>query len=726
MPNLSCNTSATTQRFIIVPKLHVLGANISNNTFNTVDTVQKEIDSIKHGIFTNIVLHVNLDPKTDAFNTQDSLSTIVNAPETNWQKANTTFTNEMTYVDSLKSILYNEYNYLSKSMFPAGNTGFYDIPSDNILNFGVIYNKNTQAYEYCLIDEGNEKCNLSLESRLATYNYRSHIGGVAPGYEMADSDLRYYHHALIGNPVTVLPGFITSDFATWYIDDDLSSQDNLVNTWDYHTIKDLNIDVYKAIYYNNLIFNFYLGGTKINPTNPQYEDSTYQHDYSPENCINSLSQFPGLNTHFWETDTTTYYIGRNSSGTEGGIQYFRYYAPNMGYIIEGDGTSNINHEYQFRYTGSLFSNPNAYSSMLGHRGDGKVVRMPEFRTDLNNATIPYSSCTDNPHSMTKQTVRYSYKNVNGELKPRVPLKSGVSNKFFNDGSHSAYSNIPDAEEGYLSDRDSILVSKGVGPEYSLMSHTTSFQGGTGSHLNIKSIPEEIEFELFYCTNINNPFASQNLFNFGRKLNKFTSGFNTGILKESVQNKLTYNYTNPNENDFVHIQQLKDYTNSSLIYGCSWEMINNAQNVNKISNLLQNPTWWVTQPTCTVVTPTVDVNNIYIWENCGVPKFGSKKLIGKKDPVTGHYTYGKYFLAYFAHNLYLIDKITFDTYFYTAQEFMELVDDMIDPNDVGYLENCTSSFNVLYNNALDPFTNTSTDDLALSYNRCGFMKDGFEM
>lgn len=701
MANKSCNTSATTQHFIIVPKLHVLGANISGNTFNTVDTTQKEIESIKHGIFTNIVLHVNTDPKVDAFNTQDSLSTVVSGDENNWQKANSAFSSEMTYINTTKSILYNEYSYISKQILPQTMAnGFYDIPSDNILDFGVIYNKNTHAYEFCLIDEGNEKCNLTLEARLLTY----WDGSGSYIRSSDDADNRLYPHNLIGNTFTIPAGKQVSDFATYAPDDTLSGSDNIVNTWDSHNLLDLNPHMLDAVYYNNLIFNFFLCGTKIVPSNPIYEHGTYPYDYSAENAFYSFSDFPGENQYFWQ-QSPNYIRSRNSSGSNN-IQYFRYYTPAMGFITANlqPTPENVNHEYNFRYTGSILSNPNAYSSMLGHRADGKVVRMPEVRTDLNGASV--SLCTDNPHSMSKQTGRYSYKNVNGTLKPRVPLKSGVSNKLFNDN------NIPDAPEGYLSDRDSILVSKGIGPEYSLNSHHWGliylWSGGSLYGLKSYSAPREVEFELFYCSNINNPFASQNLFNFGRKLNKLTSGFNTGILKESVANKLTYNYSNPNENDFVHIQELKDYTNSSLIYGCEWEMLNTGQNVTRIQNLLNGSTsWWANQPACTNVIPTVDVNGVWIWENCGVPKFGSKKLIGKRDTATGHYTYGKYFLAYFAHNLYLIDDITFNTYFYTAQEFKEHIDTMIDPNDTGFAANAdeghsASAGPITFNNCIDPF------------------------
>lgn len=733
--NISCQHSANTQKFIVVPKLHVLGANIGSNVFNTVNTVEREINAIKHGIFSNIVLHSGFDPKYDPFDAQTSDNFAHYTPGTTdfseWISNN--YIQDMSYVDVNKSTVYNEYSYLTQMVAAQGSSSapnaFYSIPDDNILSFGVIRNKLTNQWEWCLIDEGNEKCNLTLESRLITY----FTGGTVDFSHITqeDSDLRLYNHALLGETVTVLPGKQVLDFPTYGICPPVSSAD-FDYSWDNHSLTDLNMSYAHAQYYNNTVYNFFLGGTKVLPSGAstpiyEYPSDGFNYEYSPENVNHSIFDFPGEHSYFWGTTPPSGVSkARNSGGNGSGTNYFRYYIPSMDYCVGSSvltytpNLPNHYHENNFRYTGSVLSNPNAYSSMLGHTREGKVVRLPEIRTDFNNSnSIAY--CSDAPHSMTKQTNRYtSLYEGSPSLKNRPPLKSGISKNFFEDYAPST------TNEGYLSDRDVILVNKGIGPEYGLTQNHYGITNGTTRGLNISSIPREIEFELFYCANINNPFACQNLFNFGRKLNAFTSGFNTGILKESVQNKVVYNYNNPNENDFVHIQQLKDYSNSSLVYGCEWEIQNTPANVSTIESIINGSSawaWHTTQPKCTKVIPTVDITGVWIWENCGVPKFGSKKLIGTKNNITEHYSYGEYFLAYFAHNLYLIDSQTFNTYFYTAQEFKELVDDMIDPNDTGNAYNYNKTTNVTtYSTCLDPFT-TTTSDLPMGTKRSSYSKLG---
>lgn len=727
MANNSCNTSATKQYFIIVPKLHVLGANISGNIFNTVDTVEKEINSIKHSLYSNIVLHVNTDPKNDAFNTQDSKSLYANGNESNWQKANSTFISEMSYTNIAKSTQYDEMSYLNKLTMTKG---FYDIPSDNILDFGIIKNRRTGSYEYCLIDEGSEKSNYTLESKLITFYSYNYDGSVSE-----ESDKRIYPHALIGQTINFanLNEKRVTDFSTYSLDDSQCSSDNPVWTWGIHTLKDLNPNAYILEYTMNTMYNFFICGTKINNGSADvYEDSTYPLIYSAENSEYSLYNFPGSNEslHYWPQASENI-CAINSGWTDStpirpstSASFWRYYIPGTNYCTVSAGQS-YNHQFQWRFVGNLLSDANAFTSQLGHNHTGRTVRMPEVRTDLNNATITYlngngveTSYSDTPHSYSKQTNRFSYKYDNGNLVKRVPLKSGVSNKIFNTNPSDPTSAGFNSNEGLLHDRDVILVNKGIGPDYSISNHRGTYSTNPQSWSFSNTYwPQEIEFELFYCANINNPFASQNLLNFGRKLNALTSNFNTGILKETVPNKLFYDYSNPNENDFVHIQQLKDYSNSSIVYGCTWELPNSAQNCNAFSNLLNNASWTATQPKLTNVIPTVEIKNVYIWEKCGTPYFGSTTLKGKKQTTganAGHYTYGEYYLAYFAHNLYLIDKQTFDEYFYTAQEFMDLADDLIDPSNTGHNSVTT---------AMAPFTTNGTTELPngvslSSYNRIG--------
>ena len=127
---------------------------------------------------------------------------------------------------------------------------------------------------------------------------------------------------------------------------------------------------------------------------------------------------------------------------------------------------------------------------------------------------------------------------------------------------------------------------------------------------------------------------------------------------------------------VKIQQLDDYTNSSLIYG-------STITINTTDTAFQNATPNThSQLNMISVVPTVEIKNVYVWEADGTCSFTSKTLTG--TCMNDVWTYGQYYLAYFAHKLFLIHKNIYDMYMYNATEFKQLALNMVNNSSYNYI------------------------------------------
>lgn len=312
-----------------------------------------------------------------------------------------------------------------------------------------------------------------------------------------------------------------------------------------------------------------------------------------------------------------------------------------------------------RYIGSLVSDCNAYASSLaymkGNNTTGRIVQVPEqnvngygINTQIHGSTVR--------RSRSKQV----------QLR-HIPYKLGVDARI-----RPTWTDLLDTilcDEGYLSSRDVILAS------VCNQEHKNGLFNN--ANMNIK----ELEFELFYCANINDPTPTMNLVTFGRKINKIRSGFDTHIPATN------HTFAAMNSTDTVKIRtnQFNNVSESRAIYGSSVV-------IDDFTYTDVSPQYSGSNNLHISVTPSVTFTNIYVWNNNGI-NFNSKITLTGSQISAGQFTYGEYLVGIYDKRTYLIPKSTYNAYMYNPGDFIQLAYDICsNDNNDPFKYACNGSYN----------------------------------
>lgn len=326
---------------------------------------------------------------------------------------------------------------------------------------------------------------------------------------------------------------------------------------------------------------------------------------------------------------TLSFAGSYTSGGKTKIPISRY--------LKNTADNYYSHYDFWRYIGGLLSDSNMYESQLGivNYSSGSTVYKGVVQVPINgkaqSSGNPWTSASVSDLPKTTQYVVPRY-------------KAGISM------TGTGYQN----KEGFCTDRDVILVSDGE--LYGLNNN------------NIK----EMEFELFYCVNVNDPTATMNLVNFATQLNYLTANFNTKIPKsEQIDAFMSSSTTNK-----VYPQINARY--STVQYGSkvTFTQINNDYKGEGILNMRNY------ENSDVQTVPYVTFYGIYVWLQGKSPVMKNKyTLIGNKVAGTNRYTYGEYFIGLYDRALFLIDKITYDAYMYNPEKFTNEVVELLSKTDM---------------------------------------------
>ena len=528
-----------------------------------------------------------------------------------WQYQNPGYSTETSYALNANVTtqgVYNQFKVLTEKKY------IYTYPDDQYM-LGMIKNVALNTWEPCIIAEESEKAYYTLETRLFTYPLRSsnEIFADAPDYGIlcdTDGAIHGYYDPYTYSYITgAIPAYDEFDYDTnFYSLDENQLQAERLYECDHQ-------DPY------NITMAFFLQGlTK----------GCNWHYYENEACAVKTA-----------TDKLSYCLSSYSSPAR--------------YLINHTHWSENSINTPGRYMGGILTNCNAYASTIGVVSGNpgasprnRVVQLPEHKI---------ANILESNYSVSAQGIKY-HKSKQCQLQDgrgNIRKKLGVDNG--HTGYHT-YNQEMRCSEGYLNDRDVILASVNAEDHASGLFNI--------NNNNVK----EIEFELFYCANINDPTAVLNLVTFAKKLNALSSGFNTHIPNSSHP-------LSTNSNDAVTVRadnfNITSTDSAQITYKSSvtFDSVTENDSVGSVSQFNG------TNNTHISVIPSVSCKNMYTWSGMYNIKniYNTPVVINGSNLSSYNFTYGTYIIAYYDRSLYLIDKASYDAYFYNPGDFIDFATKM---------------------------------------------------
>lgn len=690
--NNDCRYNPLPEEFAAISELHLLGC-----TYDSYTNILNSFGNSAHNILTDKTYFLDALPQVSALTDDEDIEF--------WKRGYYNgYKDDAAYSDgnAVAAEMRKPYEkYIdTKYILLAAQSDYTNYPGNQVFSAGMIRTKREQGsdlYMPCLVGGGG-KSYYTLETRLST---------------LPNNACRYFVQAMGAQGVFQI-GNNTESYDLGYG----LAQNESLNPYSFYNMASLprysitNVirDITQLKYTGD-----YDGDTYLIPGTSQWAEApgfyselstsylsaeqTYMHkDYigwelnRPEYYagIHGMSFFlaPEINTSEADIfdDNAAFCYGDDSLSIYSGAGIYRYgIASGWGWNQFTSGPY-IN---PIRYTGSILSDPNMYASTLAYDSGGKyIVQVPEWRV---NASGGYWKQLNTSFS-TKQ-----HRSKMCQI-DRAPAYAGLDKISSPTGWSSISSQYPEhfptslnipplnSIEGYASTRDTILASI----------NTTAGHSGLLNNLNDNI--KDIEFELFYCVNVNDPTAALNLVEFNNKLLEIHqnipnwNGFDTKIVNKN--NTLA----SPNASNTVRgVPNIETaYNTTHLIYKSSVQFDEIEYETHRESYnygpqyVPEIPGFSTTyQPTGAVnlhleVIPSVIITAFMDWTGNKGPVYTETKTI--TGTVTGSansqkvYTYGEYIIALFNNKIYLVSKSNYKKYMYNPVDFISLAQNICNGTD----------------------------------------------